>query len=468
MQVKPKTITMKKITILVSLIMTVSIAFGQLTDNEKDEEDNSRALQYFRQPGYEGLNVFETPKETEVEYEGVEVRVGGDFALQFQGLSHSNADGAPQLIELGSNVNLPTANLNIDVQLQEGMRMHLRTYLSSRHHNDTWVKGGYVQVDRLDFIKEGLASNLMDIATFRAGVDELNYGDAHFRRSDNARAIYNPFVGNYIMDAFTTEPFLEVNLQPNDFILVGGLSNGLLNPTVNNAITAFGSGEYLGTAEWKTTIYGKVGIDKQVNNDLRVRLTGSFYNAPGADNGNHLYGGDRAGARYYDVFSWIASDSSAVNSDFTSGRFDPGFNKETAFQINPFIKYGGLEFFGVFEQSVGNNGATDGEDGRFTHIGAELLYRFGSWDQFYIGGRYNSVSGYGDYAEGGTKPETKTINRVNLGGGWFITKHTLVKLEYVSQNYNENFRGTWGNPDAPNELTSGKFNGIVLESVISF
>ena len=34
---------------------------------------------------------------------------------------------------------------------------------------------------------------------------EINYGDAHFRRSDNGNAIYNPFVGNYIMDAFTTE-----------------------------------------------------------------------------------------------------------------------------------------------------------------------------------------------------------------------------------------------------------------------
>jgi hypothetical protein len=330
------------------------------------------------------------------------------------------------------------------------------------------VKGGYLQVDQLDFIKEGFASAIMDITTVRAGMDELNYGDAHFRRSDNARALYNPFVGNYIMDAFTTEPFLEVNLQPNDLIIVGGISNGLLNPTTSKAMTSFFSGAYQGTAEWKPTYYGKLGFDKRVNPNLRLRLTGSIYTAQGANNGNHLYGGDRAGSRYYNVFSWIAADSSAVNSNDFSARFNPGFNKETAFQINPFIQYGGLEFFGIIEQTMGNNGADNRENGQYTQIGAELLYRFGSNDQFYLGGRYNSVSGHGDYAEGGNEPDTKTVDRLNLGGGWFMTKHILVKLEYVNQQYDENFRGTRADPTAPNNLTEGQFSGIMLEAVISY
>ena len=52
----------------------------------------------------------------------------------------------------------------------------------------------------------------MQIATLRVGHFEINYGDAHFRRTDNGNAIYNPFVGNYIMDAFTTEIGGEVYL----------------------------------------------------------------------------------------------------------------------------------------------------------------------------------------------------------------------------------------------------------------
>ena len=146
-------------------------------------------IQNFRTPGYDGLNVFETPKATDVVFEGLKVRVGGDFALQLQGISHSNAAGQPgvdTLQYLGTNFNLPTANLNLDVALADGMRMHLRTYLSSRHHPEAWVKGGYLQMDKLDFIKEGFLSNFMSFTTIKIGLDEINYGDAHFRRSDNA------------------------------------------------------------------------------------------------------------------------------------------------------------------------------------------------------------------------------------------------------------------------------------------
>lgn len=56
---------------------------------------------------------------------------------------------------------------------------------------------------------------------------ENNYGDAHFRRSDNAQAIYNPFVGNLIMDAFTTEVGAELYYRKN------GLSVWLVSLMVN-------------------------------------------------------------------------------------------------------------------------------------------------------------------------------------------------------------------------------------------
>lgn len=74
---------------------------------------NNRNLQYFRPAGQDGLNVFETPKVDTVEFDGIKVRVGGDFAIQFQGLDHEN--DADTLVELGSNFTLPTANLDIDV-----------------------------------------------------------------------------------------------------------------------------------------------------------------------------------------------------------------------------------------------------------------------------------------------------------------------------------------------------------------
>lgn len=400
---------------------------------------SSQKLQFNRPAGFDGLNTFETKKNDTTTFEKIKVKIGGDFALQFQGLDHSN--DANDLIELGSNVNLPTANLNLDAQLADGVRVHLRTYLSSRHHNESWVKGGYLQIDKLDFIKDGFASKIMDVATVKIGVDEINYGDAHFRRSDNAMAIYNPFVGNYIMDSFTTEAFVEVNVLPNNWVGVLGFSNGNLNQSVVKG------------DDHKVTIYGKLGIDNQINKDLRVRLTGSFYNAGGYSNGNHLYSGDRGGARYYSVL-----DVEGGNANFRSGRFNPGFKNETAFQVNPFVKMKGLEFFGIYEVTSGTK-VEGNEDGKYTQIGAELLYRFGTWEQLYIGGRYNTVSGFGEYANGTPEPTKMNIDRTNIGFGWFMTKNMLTKLEYVSQSYDENFGGS---------LTNANFKGVVLEAVISF
>jgi hypothetical protein len=71
------------------------------------------ALQYFRPNDKNGLNVFEPSKEDTVIFDGLKVRVGGDFAMQFQGIRQSNTAG--NLTKLGSDFNLPSANLNLDV-----------------------------------------------------------------------------------------------------------------------------------------------------------------------------------------------------------------------------------------------------------------------------------------------------------------------------------------------------------------
>ena len=385
-------------------------------------------LGYFRPNDKDGLNVFETSKQSDAVFDGLKVRVGGDFALQFQGISQTNSGDS--LTTLGNNFNLPTANLNLDVQLADGMRMHLTTYLSSRNHTEAYVKGGYLQIDKLDFIKPGLLSGLMNVATLRFGMDEINYGDVHFRRSDNARAIFNPFVGNYIMDAFTTEPFAELTIQSSGFIGVLGATNGRLNQSVTSTDEGF-------------VIFGKLGYDKQLNDDLRIRLTGSFYSSSDKSTRDYIYGGDRAGSRYYAV---------AEGSNF-SGRYNPRFSYLTSFQINPFVKFQGFEFFGVYE--VANNG-DDATGGGFTQLGAEALYRFGADEQWYLGGRYNSVSG-----EVNDNASTVEISRVNVGAGWFLTKNVLTKIEYVNQKYDgSGFDGTL--------YQGGEFDGIVIEAAISF
>ena len=321
-------------------------------------------------------------------------------------------------------------NQNVDAQLAKGLRVHLRTYPSSRHHTEAYVKGGYLQIDDLDFVSEGLLSDVMQVVRVRVGMDDINYGDAHFRRSDNAQTLYNPFVGNYIMDSFTTEPFLEVSyLGRGGILAVIGATNGRLNQKPTDGDNGL-------------VVYSKVGYDKQMNDALRVRLTGSLYRSSAGGTRDYLYGGDRAGGRYYAILG---------GKDF-DGRFNPRYAHQTAVMINPFVKYNGIEFFGLLE-SV-SNGADAG--GGYTHIGSELLYRLGEEEDIYVGARYNQVSG--EQVDGAA---TRTIDRLNIGAGWFMTDNVLSKLEYVTQTYSEEgFTGTL--------LEGADFGGVMLEAVISF
>ncbi|MBC2840349.1 hypothetical protein [Robiginitalea sp. SC105] len=397
----------------------------------------NRNLDNFRPPDKNGINQFESPKDTIYTFDGIKVRVGGASTLQFQAVNHENS-GAVELIEIGDNFNLATANLDLDVALAKGVRMHLRTYLSSRHHPEPYVKGGYLQIDNLDFISPGLLEEAMKHLTVKLGHMENNYGDAHFRRSDNAQTIYNPFVGNLIMDAFTTEVGGEVYYRSNGFMGMFGLSNGKLNQAVTNPGTTGAS------------VLAKVGYDKQLNEDFRLRLTGSLYTT-GKSGRVYLYSADRTGSRYY----LVMEDTEATTSgNFRSGRYDPGMRNEiTAFMFNPFLKYKGLEFFGTIESARGK-ADTEADSRVATQLAGEIIYRFGSNENFYVGTRYNTVD-----SEDPSGSDI-TIDRFQLGAGAFMTKNILLKLEYVNQQYD--------GYDTTSIFNEGAFKGVMMEAVISF
>lgn len=416
-------------------LLALGLSFGL-------QAQQDRNLDNFRQPDQRGINVFEDPKDEKSTFDGVKVRIGGASTLQYQALEHQNS-GAVPLIAIGNNFNLATANLDLDVALYHGVRMHLRTYLSSRHHPEPYVKGGYILIDRLDFIKENFAENLMKYVTFKFGHMEINYGDAHFRRTDNAQAIYNPFVGTYILDDFTTEVGMEIYYRRNGFIGMFGVTNGKLNQGAN------------APSATSPSIVAKLGYDKQINEDFRLRLTGSMYQSAQSAR-TYLFGGDRAGSRYYFVMEPTNATSAG---NFSSGLVNPGLtNKLNAIMINPFLKYKGLEFFGMYETISGRTNA-ETERRNWSQISGELLYRFGKEDKFYVAGRYTTVDG--TLAATQTVAATDiSVSRFQIAAGWFLTKNILTKIEYVSQKYN----------DYPTNsiLRDGKFNGFTAEAVISF
>ena len=178
---------MKKITNIKMSAVAVILVF-------MFEYASAQSLQYWRPVGQKGVDVFETPKKDTTKFNGMKVHIGGNFALQYQMLRASNnpavENAADSIVKIGNGFNLAAANLNINAQLDEGIRVNLTTYLASRHHNDTWVKGGYLQMDKLPFVHNDIISSIMKNATIKVGYMDVNFGDSHFRRTDNGNAIF--------------------------------------------------------------------------------------------------------------------------------------------------------------------------------------------------------------------------------------------------------------------------------------
>ena len=126
----------------------------------------------------------------------------------------------------------------------------------------------------------------MKYTTLRVGHFEINYGDGHFRRSDNGNGMYNPFVGNYILDVFTTEIGAEVYARSNGLIAMLGATGG----EVNGQVTA--------PEKRSMSVLGKLGFDKKLARTSASGSPGSFY-ANNKAASNTLFTGDRGGSAYY-------------------------------------------------------------------------------------------------------------------------------------------------------------------------
>lgn len=427
----------------------------------------SMSFAQFRDGGKDGINVFDSPK-VETQFDGIKTTIGGSFSQSLQRLEHSNSatpvNAANTLTPLSPGVNLASANLNFNTQLADGVAVRMELYLASRHHNETWVKGGYLQFDKLPFIKSALIDKIMKYTTIKVGQYDVNFGDAHFRRTDGANAMWNPFMDNNIMDEFATELGAEAAVNYNGIIGVLGVTDGLLKGSVSdekeqtgfaendlvNEVTASDGNRY-------PSIVAKIGYDKQITEKFRVRITGSYYSNKGAIS-NTLLGGDRTGSNYFGVmYNAAPGTSTAFN-----GRYNPGFtDKIQGLAGNLFVKFHGLESFTTIEQMKGRAKNEFNGDRTADQFATDLIFRFGKDENFYIGGRYNTVTAQVD-GPNAIAPiaEDVTIVRISGNFGWFITNNILTKVEYVKQTY--------AGFDPASIFAGAEFEGVVVQAVIGF
>ena len=426
--------------------------------------------------GKDGINQFDVKKDS-VKFTGLSIDLGGAFNMDFQAINSFNNQPSTfalpskivgyQLMDTENNFVLPAADLSIGAQLFDGVRVNLDLYLASRHHNDTYAKGGYLQIDKLDFIKKDFLASVMKYTTIKIGQMENNYGDAHFRASDNGSTIRNAFVGNNIMNSSITDMGMEIYYNRSGWVSMLGITNGNLNQSTQQIV-------YTGTPNTAVspTILAKFGFDKQIDKDLRVRLTGSMYHSANLGNSN-LYSSSRSGFGWWGVLNNNAytNNNVAVATSYNvnstpEATFNPGFkNWATSVMFNPFVKYKGLELFGTIELASGGDKASVVDKRTANQYAGDVIYRFGKTEQFYIAGKYNTVSGKLSNADA----QQVTVNRFESSVGWFMTKNILAKLDYVNQDY-KNYTQFIGNVPTgiANNFYGGNFKGLVFEATISF
>ncbi len=443
------------------------------------------ALQYYRGWNQDGINVFEPSKADSVEYTGFKIRIGGSFTQDYQNLtstnkanyvrtSATNAENKNFLYgiiksedstsSLLSGFNLAMANLNFDVQIGDGIRVCLENYMSARHHNEFWVKGGYIQIDKLPMFNN--PKWYTDYVRVKIGHFQPNFGDMQFRRSDGGNTMFNPFVENGILDPFTTEIGGEVYVFPiKGLMVMGGMSSGFINGNIVKTADALNN---FGVVQTKRTpsIFGKVAYDNNFN-DLRVRVSGSVYNNSNIQR-NTLFAGDRTGSHYFGIMEpakigglpisiGTSPSDPTKNSgpNFTSGRLDPGVsNRLTAISFSPFVKFHGLEIFASYDIINGAvygdtlrdaRGTLNWENRSASQVLVEGAFRFLKNEQMYVAARFIKATAqpsglkYSSADTGKTAGAQAEVNvdRIAFSAGWFPTKNLLLKVEYMVQNFKD-------------------------------
>lgn len=374
-------------------------------------------------------HVFEQPKDNS-EFNGVELDWDVDLTFTYQGLDQdagvkvgqtttTNPYDNTQSIttdtntyDIKSGLALPTADLDIHAKIMKGFNVTLEVMLSSHHHHETYVKGGYATMDNLDWIAPGFAEGFMKNATIGVGVDDVNYGDYHFRRTDNADVFRNPFINNMGVEGYMAAGYVDLTyrLPSINSLFVLGVTNGEVNPDDVQAGDGKGSYGY----------FGKFAYDNQLSDDTRFRISQSVYTVSNTTK-NRLYMGDKAGNVVRKAFD--SEDFGIVWNALAN------YNDLTSTMTNVFYKCGNTEFFGLLEyadatKGVFSNNETDME---MLHYSAEVVQRFAG-DKFYVAARYENAK----VDEDGLSDD-KELTQYQLAAGMFLSKTAMMKVEYFKQ-----------------------------------
>jgi hypothetical protein len=343
-------------------------------------------------------------------------------------------------------------DLSFMADIDDGkMLVFFDLYISSRPHPSTmYGNEGYMLIREIPDnwgASQFLNDKLFKYVNVKAGHFEIDYGDFHYRRSDNAWVQRNSLVGNTLIDPDVEEIGMEIYSKPNDVLdWLVGVSSGTTTENLN---------EGRGIA----SVHGKLW--RNWNDDFRTSVSGYYVdhsdNPPGGATGTKgsLFSGRRSGGPYGAVFGGGNGPGEIfVGAD----QLVTAFQGDVTWTPGPWEFYGNLGYV----QDADPNGSLPGSpETSWTYGAAEAVYYF--TPRVYAASRYslataNEISGTS--ADG-------LAHRIQIGGGYWVTRNVLAKLEGVYQTFSDfdASEGLIGGVDASQDPS---FYGVIFEVSFAF
>ena len=323
-------------------------------------------------------------------------------------------------------------------------------YLSSRNHpSQTYGNEGYI-------ILRGVPENLQGLkflepvlrkVDIKAGHMLVDFGDAAQHRTNNAIAQKNPLVGNFVMDPNIVSIGMQASSKPGTrFGWLVGASNGTTTEdwNVGRGFAYNGKLIYYPVKALRTSV-SYIGTD-QSDNPTKAAGGSSM----------QMFTGNRSGERYAGVLGGGQAPGNVfpqAGEKFSAAQFDVTFDSALPVKV-----YG---HYGITQDKDINGSAAGTPEEKWTYYAADVKYEL--TPALYAAARYSAATTdmLGGRATGGK------VNRIQFGGGFWLTKNMLMKVEYVTQKYSGFRQGDMVN-NGIQAWRDPEFNGFVAEVSFAF
>lgn len=323
-------------------------------------------------------------------------------------------------------------------------------YLSSRNHpSSTYGNEGYI-------IMRGIPENLQSLkflepilekVDIKAGHMLVDFGDAAMHRSNNAKVQANPLIGNFVIDPNIVSIGMQASSKPGTrFGWLIGASNGTT------------------TEDWN------VGRGFAYNAKLifypikGVRTSASYIGTDQSDNPTkaaggssmQMFTGNRSGERYAGVLGGGQAPGNVfpqAGEKFSAAQLDLTFDNGSPIKV--------YAHYGITQDKDINGSAAGTPQEKWNYYAADVTYELTS--ALYAAARYSNAATSqlaGNASDG-------QVARIQVGGGFWLTKNLLMKMEYVQQKYSGFAAGQMVN-NGIQAWRDPEFSGFVSEVSFSF